>query len=342
MEATLPNHTIYRLKDLSDVTEPMPIVVWANGLCAANSTVFTDFLLKLAEHGVMVIANGTPGGSGSSSAQWLRSAITWAINENSRPGSPYEGKLDTDAISAQGQSCGGYEALATSAADPRVSSTVLWNIGVLPLGGFGVTKDTLNHLHAPIAYITGGPCDTGFSDAVDDYSRLPADIPAVLAHFGCVGHGGNFEPEYAAESAGVDFSWLQLVNHNDDAARQLLIWSGCGLCTQPLWVVTSKNWPHPYSCAVGTYSGPTIYDPCPPAAPGFFVATAGALEETPCALGTYQPMDGMASCLPAPIGSYVNFLGATAATPCPEATTTSADGATSDGDCVAVESPPAE
>ncbi|HEV7762283.1 MAG TPA: hypothetical protein VGO78_24915, partial [Acidimicrobiales bacterium] len=168
-DAGLPNHTVYRPQDLSTVTDDMPIVVWGNGGCFANGTLFQTFLQPLAAHGVLVIASGAPGGSGTSTSQMLLDAIDWAVAENGRAGSKYQGRLDTDAISAQGQSCGGLEAI-DAARDPRVDSTVLWNSGLFN----GGDKSALERLHSPTAWFTGGPSDIAYANTVDDYGRVPA------------------------------------------------------------------------------------------------------------------------------------------------------------------------
>ncbi|HET7568013.1 MAG TPA: hypothetical protein VFJ91_08495 [Gaiellaceae bacterium] len=61
------------------------------------------------------------------------------------------------------------------------------------------------------------------------------------------------------------------------------------------------------TCAAGTYlSGGN----CLSAIPGYFVAAAGATEETPCAPGTYSGSAGATECTPAPVGKYVSAPGA--------------------------------
>ena len=170
----------------------MPIVVWGNGACRADGTWFQEFRQPLSAHGVLVIASGLPGGSGTTDSDMLIDAIDWAVAENGRAGSKYFGRLDTDAITAMGQSCGGLEAIDASS-DPRVASTVLWNSGIFATGGIGgVDKSALNELHAPVGWFTGGTSDIAYSNAVDDYQRVPSDIPAVLGHYDNVGHTGLF------------------------------------------------------------------------------------------------------------------------------------------------------
>jgi len=237
-DTRLPNHTVYRPQNLAAVTDDMPIVVWGNGACRADGTWFQEFLTPLAAHGVLVIANGDPGGSGTTTSQMLIESIDWAVAENSRSGSKYQGRLDTSAITAMGQSCGGIEAIDASR-DSRVRSTVLWNSGIFSTGD----KTALQRLHGPTAWFTGGQSDIAYGNAVDDYGRVPSRVPAVLGHYGNVGHLDLFaDPEIERHIVTVAADWLDATLYGNAAARRQFVGSGCGLCSGTPWVVQSKNW----------------------------------------------------------------------------------------------------
>jgi hypothetical protein len=238
----LRGHTVYRPSNLAAVTERMPIVVWGNGACRADGTWFQEFLTPLSAHGVLVIASGTPGGSGSTTSDMLIDAIDWAVAENTRPASKYYGRLDTGSIAAMGQSCGGLEAIDASS-DARVDSTVLWNSGIFASGGVGgVDKTALTRLHAPVAWFTGGQSDIAYSNAVDDYQRVPSRVPAVIGHYGNVGHTGLFsDPAVEREIVGVAARWLDATLYGNAQARAQFVGADCGLCRPP-WVIQSKNW----------------------------------------------------------------------------------------------------
>src|SRR5688572_1312636 len=150
--SSLPTHTIYRPTDLASFNEqnPLPIVSWGNGGCARNGTAFAALLSQIVSHGYLAIAIGekdaqprAPGErtlaapqSGSAPElddHLLIDAIDWALAQNSDPASALYHKLDVDSIAVMGQSCGGLQTMAV-ASDPRISTTVLWNSGVLPQG----------------------------------------------------------------------------------------------------------------------------------------------------------------------------------------------------------------
>lgn len=58
-DASLPDHTVYRPKDLAALGgTKLPIVVWGNGGCAGDGAGQRQHLLELASHGYLVIANG--------------------------------------------------------------------------------------------------------------------------------------------------------------------------------------------------------------------------------------------------------------------------------------------
>jgi hypothetical protein len=239
----LRGHTVYRPRDLAAVSEPMPIVVWGNGACSANGTWFQEFLTPLSGYGVLVIASGTPNGSGSTTGDMLIDAIDWAVAENTRAGSKYFGKLDTGAVAAMGQSCGGLEAMGASS-DPRVASTVLWNSGIFPSGGLGgVDKSALNRLHAPIAWFTGGPSDIAYGNAVDDYQRVPSSVPSVMGHYDNAGHFNLFaDPEIERHIVTVAADWLDATLFDNAEARSQFVGASCGLCSGTEWDMQSKNW----------------------------------------------------------------------------------------------------
>ncbi|AAZ57017.1 hypothetical protein JCM3263A_21960 [Thermobifida fusca] len=230
----LRNHTIFRPATLPS-NEKLPIVVWGNGACLANGTMFENILLEFASHGFLVIANGRPNGFGRTDAAMLTEAIDWAIEENSRLLSPYRGKLDTTKIAAMGQSCGGLEVYEI-ADDPRITTTVLWNSGLLS----DRDNHLLTHLHAPIAYFTGGPSDIAYANAVDDWGRLPAGLPAFMGHLD-VGHYGTFGQPNGGEYGRVGVQWLKWQLKGDQNARQQFVGPHCGLCTHPEWDVAQKN-----------------------------------------------------------------------------------------------------
>ncbi|GAA1632375.1 hypothetical protein [Catellatospora bangladeshensis] len=77
--STLPNHTIYRPQTLP--SQRMPVFVWGNGGCSGNGLDQQNFLREIASHGFLAIANGAPGGSGSTNSSMHTASMDWVVGE---------------------------------------------------------------------------------------------------------------------------------------------------------------------------------------------------------------------------------------------------------------------
>ena len=263
----LATHTLYRPQNLAAVKGKLPIIVWGNGACANEGNRFRWFLSEVASYGYLAIAIGpitTPemeiwkesapqSQSGAPPVQLppprthssqLIDAMNWAIAENKRSGGRFFGRLDPGKIAVMGMSCGGAQTIEASA-DPRVTTSVMWNSGLFPEpttmgGGKALTKEDLKHLHAPIAYISGDASDVAFANANDDFARI-SHIPAFRAYRHKTGHGGTYgEPDGGAFGK-VAVAWLNWRLKGDAEAGKMFVGPQCGLCTNPDWVVEQKN-----------------------------------------------------------------------------------------------------
>jgi hypothetical protein len=205
----------------------------------------------------MVIATGTPGGSSPSTAgnasppgpgtdqtrsSQLVDAIDWSIKQSSRHGSPYRNVLNIRKVAVMGWSCGGLQALEVSA-DPRISTSMIWDSGIYNRGsgrsGVKITKEALSKLHAPVAYVIGGPTDIAYPNAMDDFERINA-VPVLMANLD-VGHGGTFRQPNGGRYSVVAVSWLRWQLEGDAVAARQFVGPRCGLCADPGWSVLKKR-----------------------------------------------------------------------------------------------------
>ena len=230
--ASLANHTIFRPQTLP--SERLPIFVWGNGGCSANGLSQGNFLREIASHGFLAIANGAPNGSGSTTSQMLTQSIDWAVAENSRQGSKYYNKLDTTKVAVAGFSCGGLEAYAVSN-DPRVTTTGIFSSGLLN----DADDYQLRRLTKPIAYFIGGPSDIAYPNAMDDWGKLPAGLPAFMGNLN-VGHGGTYDQPNGGEFGRVAVLYLKWRLKGDTTAGANFVGANCGLCRSQ-WTVQQKN-----------------------------------------------------------------------------------------------------
>jgi hypothetical protein len=250
-ENSLPTHTIFRPKDLSVFGEKnkLPVIAWGNGACANSPWEHVNFLSEVSSYGFLVIAigpmpqEGQRGGGRSTSTQ-LTDAINWAIDQNSDKASQYYNKIDISKIAVSGMSCGGLQTLET-APDPRVTTAVICNSGILGNPGTGMpgmpnlTKDHLLKLHTPTLYILGGEKDIAYANGMDDFNRIN-HVPVFVANMN-VGHGGTYSQKHGGEFAKVATAWYKWQLKGDTEAGKMFTGNPCGLSQNPDWKVEKKN-----------------------------------------------------------------------------------------------------
>ncbi|WP_167607971.1 alpha/beta hydrolase family protein [Maribellus sediminis] len=250
-EPSLATHTVFRPQDLSvfGKKSKLPVIAWGNGACANSPWEHVNFLNEVASHGFLVIAigpmpaEGERGGGRSQSSQ-LTDAIDWAIAQNSDKNSPYYKKVDVENIAVSGMSCGGLQTLEM-APDPRVTTVVVCNSGVLPTPGGGMpgmpalVKDDLKKLHTPTLYLLGGETDIAYNNGMDDYKRIN-HVPVYVANLD-VGHGGTYREPHGGEFAKVATAWYQWQMKGDKEASKMFVGDDCELCNDPDWKFEFKN-----------------------------------------------------------------------------------------------------
>src|SRR5690606_22340116 len=184
--------------------------------------------------------------NGKSQPSQLTDAIDWAIARNSDKQSPYYQKIDISKIAVSGMSCGGLQTLAV-AHDPRITTIVVCNSGILPDPGNGkagmprVAKDQLERLHTPTLYLLGRKSDIAYNNGMDDYRRIN-HVPVFVANMD-VGHGGTYGRPHGGEFATVATAWYKWQLKGDTDAGKLFTGSPCGLSQSTVWTVDKKNMP---------------------------------------------------------------------------------------------------
>ena len=262
---SFPGFVVYQPEDLTALGAlKMPVYVFGNGACTEDAAHSRQHLLEVASHGYLVIVPGGiysgPGLTVTAETweqhrdktryQQLGQAIDWAIAENKREGSPFKGKIDADHVAVSGYSCGGIQALKY-AGDPRVSTFVIMNSGLLPADGPQLSgemageKSLLDKIDKPILYVLGGEKDIAYANGMDDYARL-THVPSAVVNID-VGHDGTYNQPNGGRAAEPVVAWLQWQLRGDEDAAKWFIGEDCTLCTDPDWTIASRNLKAPNS-----------------------------------------------------------------------------------------------
>lgn len=250
---TLPGMTIYRPRDLSPfgAAGGLPILLWGNGACANTTQEHKNFLNEIASHGYLVLAIGLLDQievRDETSREMTRSgqlldALDWILAENGSTESVYFGRIDGSKVAAMGMSCGGLQAIEISS-DPRISTTVVANSGVLPepspmAAMPPLTKEDLEKYHGPVLYLMGGPSDIAYDNAMDDFSRVD-HVPIVMTNLD-VGHAGTYARPHGGEYTPVALAWLDWQLKGVQTASGMFLGEDSELSRDPDWSVETRN-----------------------------------------------------------------------------------------------------
>lgn len=252
-DSSLPGMTIFRPVDLAPFGggRRLPILLWGNGACANTTQEHKNFLNEIASQGYLVLASGLLSqidkrddtSRGPTHSSQLIAALDWIQAQSESASSIYFGKVDTKKVAAMGMSCGGLQAIEISH-DPRVTTTVVCNSGVLPTpsplkGMPSLSKDVLKTYHAPVLYIMGGPKDIAYKNAMDDFAQV-SHVPIVMTNFD-VGHAGTYARPHGGEFTPVALAWLDWqLKGETDKSKQFLDETSA-LRRDPKWKVEVKN-----------------------------------------------------------------------------------------------------
>jgi hypothetical protein len=206
-----------------------PIVAWGNGSGIQGDSAYSIVTEHVASYGI-VVYNSFQSNDGSE----LLAGIDWLIQENSRSGSIFEGKLDTTKVGVAGHSMGSMAAYAV-VSDPRITASA----HISGSTGFGT------NLHGPALMYCGE--DNGTTDLLAQVGDVMA--PKVKADF-----ASSRVPTFFAEQKGANHmsnffnvngavaGWFRWQLAGDLVMKKMFVAPpDCGLCTRQDWSVQTKN-----------------------------------------------------------------------------------------------------
>ncbi|KAJ3053590.1 hypothetical protein HK097_003917 [Rhizophlyctis rosea] len=222
-DSSLQRHTIYQPRTVPSGAS-FPILVWGEGACAADGTAVQNFLHNIASYGFVVIANGNPGGSGTTSASWLTESLDWV---SQKAGSSGYQHYDKNRIAAAGWSCGGLEAYEMRS-DSRVKSIGIFNSGQFDQSS---TNRVVPQVRVPIFFFLGGPSDIAYNNdspvlqGERDYDAVSSGIPKWKGNLN-VGHGATYYDQNGGKFGTAAANWLSWVLKGDSSAASFFTGNG--------------------------------------------------------------------------------------------------------------------
>jgi hypothetical protein len=242
-----PDLHVYRpaALDAFPSKDTLPVMVWGNGGCAIDSTRFSGFLTTIASHGVLVLGTVPQEGAArrQETADDMRAAIGWAEKENTRTGSPLNGKIAVDKVAVMGTSCGGFLSLALGA-DPRVKTIGVFNSGVQNGAAGGRSPqpglDALSKLHGPVLLLNGSDPDFLMPSSLATFEAIN-NLPAFYGARHNAGHSATYFHPGGGEFATVASNWLLWTFKRDKKAGRMFAGKDCSLCTNSNWDTKSKG-----------------------------------------------------------------------------------------------------
>ncbi|KAK4448874.1 hypothetical protein QBC34DRAFT_463983 [Podospora aff. communis PSN243] len=222
----LNRHTFYAPRNVPAGVK-LPVMIWGNGACSADSLGQAPFLTQLASHGVLIIVQGTPRGGGSTNDAMMRQAIDFISNNAGRG---QWANVDASRITAAGFSCGGVEAYSTIN-DPRVKDIGIWSSGLL--GDY----DRARNFRKPVFFFMGGPSDIAYGNGERDYNYMPQGVPKWKGNLN-VGHGGTYHEYNGGKFGTIGARWVKWVMRGNATAGEYLTGNGA---RQAGWQVVSQD-----------------------------------------------------------------------------------------------------
>ena len=224
-EKTLSNFTVYRPYNIQYAARregPLPILIWCNGACSGSSIGYERMLNEMASHGYVVVGIGafemedSERDDGGASETMVVDAINWLVKQEKLATSDYYHAINVKNIALSGHSCGGAQAIA-NCANSRVKTLLIMNAGMGGMSMGGASPSTLNSLHCPIIYMTGGTGDVAYENAKTDYGKVKK--PVAWADLSDAGHGGTYYDKYGGQFGKLALKWMdwQLKGYSQNA-----------------------------------------------------------------------------------------------------------------------------
>lgn len=240
----MSDHTIFAPADIPADLQ-LPIIVWGQTGCSHDGLRFEAFLIEVASHGVIVLANGVPGGqdnpngigeTGNPDSSLHLAALDWIT---AGEGVQAFATADTSRIAVAGQSCGGIQAYSVHD-DERVTAIGIFNSGMLD-----ASSPIPSTVTKPIFYFLGGPSDIAYSNVglslhvtahkeantffffkgERDYVNLPAETPKWKGNLP-LGHMADYLEANGGKFGVAASNWAKWILRGDETGAAYFLEGG--------------------------------------------------------------------------------------------------------------------
>jgi dienelactone hydrolase len=221
-------HMIIRPEPLGENGFLHAPIIFGPGINSQIS-MYTKLLTNFASHGFVVVGcntlTGGPNDPGNNAA--MLDGLNWILDQNSKQGSIYKGKLAVDRAVTMGYSVGG-----TAAVDIGGHAAVATVVSIH--GHISNAK-----LHGTLLQTTGTKDNVGrpMQQQTFDKSQVQTFLGTVTG----ADHGYIMQNNGGAQRPAI-VAWLRYWIYNDTGARHYFYGDDCVLCTAPWENPQRKNW----------------------------------------------------------------------------------------------------
>ncbi|KAG9196425.1 hypothetical protein G6011_01546 [Alternaria panax] len=229
---TLTGHSVFAPKTPPAGNLSLPFIAWGNRGCGLSAGIYERLLATIASYGYIIVADGSPTGSGFQSAQQpkvqdMQDSLDCAFGGKVTK----YGIVDLTKVTTAVHSCRGLEAMSTAYRDERVRRIMLFNIAILQ-----DDKRLSTQADQGANHISDWRAE-GYGSA-KDCALLNAGLPKLKANLN-TGHDGTLAATNDGKQGKAAVAYLEWQWRGNATALAYLLDGGL---EKDNWVDEHANW----------------------------------------------------------------------------------------------------
>lgn len=207
-----------------------PVIIWGNGTYASPAD-YRGLLEHWAIHGFVVVAAMSPN---AGTGREMGRCMEYMLDEYSRRGSPFQGKLNTGRIGVAGHSQGGGGAINLGR-DMRITTVVALQPFIF---GAHQNPNAATGQRGPMLLLSGSEDTTARPEThqqpIFDNTNIPVTWLTLrgATHLAPMFTGGSYR--------GAMTAWFRMHLLNDKQAARMFEGEDCVLCEDERWTVQTR------------------------------------------------------------------------------------------------------